>query len=180
MTAGTPARRRAPTRLRVAGHDVGALGLDEVFEQVAGLDPPDGAALRRELIRRFERTHYVAPAAREDHAAALEHAFRAWRGERPAAVDEPGGALAVTVLGPGCRACERLVEEVREILAEEGIAASVEHVRDREALLEHGLVAYPALVVDGTVRAAGRTPTRGRLREILRAARGGEPNARHR
>lgn len=170
----TARAREAPTRLRIAGHEVGVVALGEIFDEVAALHPEDGAALRRELLGRFERRHYVAEAAREDYAAALERAFRRWRGEVPPPVVEPPPVgLSVAVLGPGCRACERLVEDVRDVLAREGIAATVEHVREPEALLEHGLLAYPALVVDGEVRASGRSPTRERLREILRAAGGG-------
>jgi len=163
-----------PTRLRVAGHDVGVLDLPDLFGEVARLDAPDDTSRRRELLDRFARDHHVPASCRADYSAALWRAYRAWRGEslpeeEPAHRDAP----SVAILGPGCPACERLLEDVRQVLAEAGVAAEVDHVKDRDVLLTYGLVAYPALVVDGVVRTAGRRPTRDQLREILgSAARG--------
>jgi len=157
-----------PTRLRVAGHDVGVVDLPGLFGEVARLDAPDDATRREALLDRFARDHHVPPSCRADYADALWRAYRAWRGETfPEEEPARRNAPSVAVLGPGCPACERLLEDVRRVLAEAGVAAEVDHVRDRDALLAHGLVAYPALVVDGVVRTAGRRPSLSRLREIL-------------
>jgi small redox-active disulfide protein 2 len=162
-----------PTRLRVAGRDVGVVGLLELFREVAGLDMRDDTSRRWALLDHFARDHHVPASCRADYAAALWRAYRAWRGESfPEEEPAHRAAPSVAVLGPGCPACERLLEDVRQVLAEAGVAAEVDHVKDREVLLTYGLVAYPALVVDGVVHTAGRRPTRDQLREIIGAARG--------
>jgi len=160
-----------PTRLRVAGREVGVVGLPELFDAVARLDMPDESDRRRALLERFAQGHHVPESSRADYAAGLWRAYRAWQGESTPEEEPPHPAVpSVAVLGPGCPACDRLLEEVREVLAEVGVAADVDHVREPDALLTYGLVAYPALVVNGVVRATGRQPTRSQLRDILTSA----------
>lgn len=74
----------------------------------------------------------------------------------------------IQVLGPGCRRCEQLLERTREAARELGIEeAAVEKVTEIEALMRHGILSTPALVVDGTVRVSGRVPSVAELREML-------------
>lgn len=59
---------------------------------------------------------------------------------------------------------EKVVEVVREALAEAGVEAEVHLFRDRRKMIDHRVYVAPALMVDDTVRIAGRVPE---VREIL-------------
>ena len=59
---------------------------------------------------------------------------------------------------------EQMVEVVREALAQAGIEAEVHLFRDRRKMIDHRVYVAPALMVDDTVRIAGRIPE---VREIL-------------
>jgi hypothetical protein len=89
-------------------------------------------------------------------------------GEHVESNDTPG--LTIEVLGPGCFACESLMEELRDVLAKSGIDANLEHVRDPTRIIGYGLIATPALVGNGTVRCAGRRPTSKETEELITCA----------
>ncbi|MEO8273468.1 MAG: thioredoxin family protein [Chloroflexota bacterium] len=65
----------------------------------------------------------------------------------------------VEVLGPGCQKCQYTEKVVREVIAANGVEAEVRHVTDYVEIASRGVMATPALVVDGTVVLAGRIPT---------------------
>lgn len=75
--------------------------------------------------------------------------------------------MEIKVLGIGCPSCQALEREVYNALAELGIAASVQKVKDLEEITKHGVFTTPALVVNGKVRAAGRVPSRAELKRII-------------
>ena len=81
--------------------------------------------------------------------------------------------LQIKVLGPGCANCERLEEMVRNILADEDIAAELDHVRDPIAIAEWGFVQTPALVIGNQIVSAGRLPSIGDVRSWLLEASSG-------
>jgi predicted DsbA family dithiol-disulfide isomerase len=56
------------------------------------------------------------------------------------------------------------------VLAEIGLAADLEHVRDIREIAAYGVMGSPALVVDGKVVAAGKIPSKNQLKEWLKAA----------
>jgi len=78
--------------------------------------------------------------------------------------------VEIRVLGAGCPQCDRLETMTLEILAELGEAADVLHVRDSQAIAEFGLVAVPALVINGRVVSGGHVPGRAALAERIRRA----------
>ncbi|MFO7716182.1 thioredoxin family protein [Desulfosarcina sp.] len=47
------------------------------------------------------------------------------------------------------------------------IKADLEHVRDPVRIADFGVMAMPALVINGQVKAAGRLPSRGTLKAWL-------------
>jgi small redox-active disulfide protein 2 len=69
----------------------------------------------------------------------------------------------IEVLGHGCRSCQRVEEIVREVVAERGLDADVLHVTDDAEIASRGVLSTPGLVIDGTVVAAGRIPTRDQV-----------------
>ncbi len=64
----------------------------------------------------------------------------------------------IRVYGPGCMKCQKTEEIVHQVVKEAGIAATVEHVTDMQAIAAAGVMATPAVAVDGVVKLSGRIP----------------------
>jgi small redox-active disulfide protein 2 len=77
----------------------------------------------------------------------------------------------IRVLGPGCVRCRALATNATEAVEVMGIDASVEEVHDMNEIVSLGILATPALVVDGELVLAGHVPTVPQLEEVL-AGRG--------
>jgi small redox-active disulfide protein 2 len=65
----------------------------------------------------------------------------------------------ITVYGPGCMKCQKTEATVRQVVAELGVEAAIEHVTDFQAIAAAGILATPAVAVDGVVKLKGRVPT---------------------
>jgi small redox-active disulfide protein 2 len=78
----------------------------------------------------------------------------------------------ISVLGSGCANCNRLTALTEQALAELGVAAEVEKVTDVAEIAAAGVMATPALVVDGEVLMAGRIPGLAALERELAARLG--------
>ncbi len=73
----------------------------------------------------------------------------------------------IEVLGPGCPRCERAYRVVRQVVEDAGLEVEVRKVDSIDRMVEMGILATPAVVVDGRVRVAGRVPEAGLVRELL-------------
>lgn len=78
--------------------------------------------------------------------------------------------MLIKILGSGCAKCNRLEQLTREAVAELGLTADFEHVRDIEQIMAYPVMTTPALVVDEQVKVAGRIPSKDELLSWLRAA----------
>ena len=77
-------------------------------------------------------------------------------------------AMLIEVLGPSCRRCTDLAVLVRDVVAVEDADATVRYVTDPAEIVGRGFfMRTPGLVIDGTVVAAGRVPSRGEIRSWL-------------
>jgi small redox-active disulfide protein 2 len=72
--------------------------------------------------------------------------------------------VEIKVLGPGCARCEKTLEVVELALAEAGVRAKVEKVSDMLEIAQFGVMATPAVVIDGKVRCAGQVP---KMKDVL-------------
>ena len=54
-------------------------------------------------------------------------------------------------------------------LAEMGLPATVEHIRDVKEIAALGVVGVPALLINGEVKAVGSVPTKAMIKEWLNA-----------
>ena len=73
----------------------------------------------------------------------------------------------ITVYGPGCMKCQKTEAAVRQVLAETGVEAVVEHVTDMQAIVAAGVMSTPAVAVDGVVKLKGRVPTADEVRQAI-------------
>ncbi len=65
----------------------------------------------------------------------------------------------IEVLGSGCPNCHKLEANARAALVIAGVEAEIVEVTDYRAILAHGVMSTPGLVIDGTVVSAGRIPS---------------------
>jgi small redox-active disulfide protein 2 len=66
--------------------------------------------------------------------------------------------MEIKVLGPGCAKCQQAEKIVREAVADAGIDADIEKVTDMMKIAGYGVMATPAVVVDGEVKLVGKVP----------------------
>ena len=76
--------------------------------------------------------------------------------------------MRIKILGSGCAKCNRLEQLTREAVAELGLDAEFEHVRDMDAIMAYPVMTTPALVVDEEVKVYGRIPSKDELLGWLR------------
>ena len=76
--------------------------------------------------------------------------------------------MRIKILGSGCARCNRLEQLAREAVAELGIDAEFEHVRDMEAIMAYPIMTTPALVVDGELKIQGRIATVEEIAALLK------------
>ena len=75
--------------------------------------------------------------------------------------------MKIQVLGPGCPRCKELARLTEEALRNLGLDSPVEKVTDLRQMGQFGIVATPALVVDGVVKVSGRVPSSSELMQLL-------------
>jgi small redox-active disulfide protein 2 len=78
--------------------------------------------------------------------------------------------MLIKILGSGCAKCQRLEQLTREAAAELGIDATFEHVREMDRIMAYPIMTTPALVIDESVKASGRLPSKDEIAGWLRSA----------
>ena len=71
--------------------------------------------------------------------------------------------MNIKVLGSGCANCKKVEALTREVISELGVDAQIEHVTDFQKIMSYGIMTTPGLVIDGTVKSAGRIPSRAEI-----------------
>ena len=75
----------------------------------------------------------------------------------------------IKVLGSGCTKCEKTAAAIKEIAAEKGIAIDVVKETNAEAIMGHGVMRTPAVVVDEQLVHSGSIPHRDDIEKWLSA-----------
>lgn len=75
--------------------------------------------------------------------------------------------MNIKILGSGCANCNKLEALVKEVVAEMGVDATVEHVKDFAQIAGYGVMATPGLVIDEVVKFNGSVPPKSKLLEII-------------
>ncbi len=151
-------------QIKVDKHSVGIMGFKVVMEEMAGeyAERPD-IEITTELLNRLSKKNYIPNSAKESYGKAFLREFKKNIG-KPFDEDVPEG-LQVKILGPGCAQCDRLEQEVFEVLSEMDLSADVEHVRDIKEIGTYGVMGTPALIIDGKVMVVGKVPTKARMKK---------------
>ncbi|KPK72999.1 hypothetical protein AMJ87_03190 [candidate division WOR_3 bacterium SM23_60] len=75
--------------------------------------------------------------------------------------------MEIRVLGQGCPRCEEVAKRTLNLLAELNIAADFQKVTDLKAIAQYNIIATPGLVINGTVKCAGRIPSTQEIKKWL-------------
>lgn len=71
------------------------------------------------------------------------------------------------ILGTGCPKCQSLAENAETAAKALGLEYEIEKVTDINEIISYGVVATPALVVDGIVKVSARVPAAEELKVFL-------------
>ena len=77
----------------------------------------------------------------------------------------------IKILGTGCRNCQRTTKIVKDLVAAEGVSATVEKVEDLPGIMAYGIMSTPGVVIDEQVVHAGGVPSRKAVLGWLEALR---------
>ena len=80
--------------------------------------------------------------------------------------------MIIEVLGTGCPRCNKLEALARSAAGKLGVPCVIEHVRDITLIVQRGVMATPALAIDGRVVVSGRVPSEAELSSWLKSAIG--------
>jgi len=148
---------------------VGIMGLKTVMEEMAEEygDRPDQEVVET-LLNRLGKRNYIPEKVKENYGKAFLREFKKFQGKPYE--DEVQEGLVIKVLGPGCVQCDRLDQELMQAMAEEGIMADMEHIRDIKEIGKYGVMGTPALIINGKVKSVGKVPPINKLKEWLKEA----------
>ena len=74
----------------------------------------------------------------------------------------------IQVCGMGCQKCGKLYENAEAAAKELGMEYTIEKVSDMSEIVAMGIMATPALVVGGVLKASGRVPSVELIKEFLK------------
>jgi len=78
--------------------------------------------------------------------------------------------MKIEVLGSGCARCKNLAANAETASQQLGVEAEIEKVTAIEEIMAYQVFATPALVIDGSVKSAGRIPSPAEIATWLLAA----------
>jgi len=145
------------------------MGLKTVLEDMAEThgERPD-PEIMEELLNRLGKRNYIPQLVRETYGKAFLREFKKFLG-KPFEEETPEG-IQVKVLGPGCVQCDRLEKDLMQVMAETGIVADIEHVRDIKEIGGYGVMGTPALIINGKVKSVGSVPLKSKMTAWLKEA----------
>lgn len=73
----------------------------------------------------------------------------------------------IEVLGPGCARCKETFRVVQHVVESAGLTCSVVKNESIQRMIELGVMATPAVALDGAVVLAGRIPRADEVRQLL-------------
>jgi small redox-active disulfide protein 2 len=76
----------------------------------------------------------------------------------------------VQVLGSGCSKCQITARQVQEVAQQLGRQIELEKVEQPAAIVAMGVLATPAVAIDGKVVHSGSVPSREKIESWLRTA----------
>jgi small redox-active disulfide protein 2 len=78
--------------------------------------------------------------------------------------------MRITIYGPGCAKCQKLLEHAQEAVKIAGIEAEIEKVEGAAEIARAGVLFTPGIAIDGKVKSTGKDVKPEKIVEWIRAA----------
>jgi hypothetical protein len=153
----------APRTIRIGAANIGLIGLEQALNTALDGEMQEEAAVDF-IFTAIARGNYVPAAAEPIYREALRAEYRRRQGIQGADPE----ILTIRVLGSGCVTCNKLSAMLFESLQKFGLAADMESVHDLDEIWRFGVTKTPALIINNTVKCAGRMPTPAEVEEWVR------------
>jgi hypothetical protein len=153
----------APRTIRIGTANIGLIGLDQALHKALAGQLPEEEAIDF-LFRAVAGENYVPAAAESIYREALRAEYRRRQGTQ----DANPKILTIRVLGSGCVTCNTLSAMLFAGLQKFNLAADMTSVHDLDEIWRFGVTKTPALVINGTVKCAGRMPSPAEVEEWVR------------
>lgn len=75
--------------------------------------------------------------------------------------------IKIQIAGMSCPKCAQLYERAEAAAKELGIAFEIEKVTDINKITDLGVMVTPALLIDGTIKAAGKVPSKDGIKKLF-------------
>jgi len=75
--------------------------------------------------------------------------------------------MKIEILGTGCAKCDKLEEVTRNAVRDLKLDAEVVKVKEIKDIMAYGVMATPALVIDGVVQSSGKIPSGDDIKKWL-------------
>ena len=157
-------------QIMVDGQVVGIMGLKSIMEEMARdfAEKPDEET-QAELLNRLGKKNYIPDRVKGSYGKAFLREFKKFLGI--SYEEEASTGMEIKILGPGCPNCDRMEQELMKVMAELGLAANLEHVRDIKEIGKYGVMGTPALIINGEVRSVGSVPAKNKIVQWLNEAK---------
>ncbi len=76
--------------------------------------------------------------------------------------------MKIEILGSGCPKCKKLEENTKIALKEINKKAEIVKVTDIDEIINRGIIATPAIIIDGKLKAFGRVPEIEEIKKWLK------------
>ena len=146
--------RPAPRTIRIGAANIGLIGLEQALSTALTEQMQEESAVDF-LFTAVSKDNYVPLSAAPVYREALRTEYR----RRQGIPDTKSGILTIRVLGSGCVTCNKLSAMLFESLQKFGLAADMESVHDLDEIWRFGVTKTPALIINSTVKCAGRMPS---------------------
>jgi small redox-active disulfide protein 2 len=73
----------------------------------------------------------------------------------------------IQILGTGCPKCKKLAQNAEEAAKQLGIEYQLEKITDINEIVGFGVMATPAIAVDGKVKAVGKVLSPEQIKQLL-------------
>jgi len=157
---------KEPSYITIKGIRVGILGLREVLEELSTRKGRKDKEIADLMLVKLKARNYIPSSVEAEYKATFLREFKKFVGEPVA--EEKTSILNIAILGRGCPSCDQLEQMVMSILTEENIGAEVEHIRDVREIASYGMVATPALVINGMIKSSGRLPSKNQIKDWIK------------
>jgi len=75
--------------------------------------------------------------------------------------------MEIKVLGTGCAKCKATYQAIEKVLKENNLDVKLTKVEDIVEILNSGVMATPAVLVDGSVKIKGHVPSESEVKQML-------------